>query len=67
MIKEKSRAVDPVRKLEIVTFADKYGAEMILQHPLTLVGYNPKAEEEAVIALMEQNVSTFEAMVNREK
>ena len=54
---------DPIRKLEIVTLTDEYGAQMILQHPLTIVGYDRQAEETAAIALMEANAAAYKAAI----
>jgi hypothetical protein len=55
----KNRKLDPIRKLAIVTIADEFGAEMIIQHPLTLVGYNAEAEEQKAMDLMDLNAQTY--------
>jgi hypothetical protein len=59
MAKEISRVNDPIRKIQIVTFEDEYGARMVLQHPLTIDGYDPQAREARVIALMDENVRKY--------
>jgi hypothetical protein len=57
----KSRKLDPIRKLAIVTIVDEFGAEMIVQHPLTLLSYNAEAEEQKAMDLMDFNVQTYKA------
>jgi hypothetical protein len=61
MAKVTNRKLDPIRKLAIVTIEDEFGAQMIVQHPLTLVGYNAEAEEQKAIELMDLNVKTYKA------
>lgn len=63
-----NRKFDNVRKLEIVTVTDKFGAQQIIQHPLTQVGYDAKATEDAVIAQMNTNEEIWaQALAERQQ
>lgn len=58
-----SRKLDSISKLEIVYFADKFGAQSQVQHPLSRTRLERDADEAAHLALLTSNEAAFEALV----
>ncbi len=62
-----NRKLDPISKLEIVYFKDKFGAESILQHILTRTAKQRQDDEAAWLAQLQSNESAFEDLIARSK
>lgn len=65
MAEIKSRKLDPISKLEIVYFEDKFGAPSIVQHPITRTQAERDADEAAWLAQLETNEVAFEQLKAR--
>jgi tRNA(Glu) U13 pseudouridine synthase TruD len=62
MAKITDRKLDPISKLEIVYFEDKFGAKSIVQHIITRTRVQRDADEAAHLALLENNEVAFQAL-----
>lgn len=60
-----SRKLDPISKLEMVYFKDKYGAESIVQHPLARTAQQRTDDEAAWLAQLEANELAYEQLLAR--
>lgn len=63
MAKIVSRKLDPISKLEIVYFEDKFGAKSQVQHPISRTQTERAADEAEHLSLIEGNEAAFEALV----
>lgn len=62
MAKITNRKLDPISKLEIVYFEDKFGAPSIVQHKITRTQEQRQQDENAWLAQLEANERAFEEL-----
>jgi hypothetical protein len=57
------RKLDPISKLEIVYFEDKFGAKSQVQHTITRTRIQRRSDETAWMDQLEANEAAFDALV----